>query len=86
MKTKLFGIPPLVLCFPSLMALTPEEAKSFNEYGDFAAISYVMNCEPIGITAFKWSLLILTCLAAISIIFAIVLCVFKRYDKLSFKE
>ena len=36
MKTKFLGILPLVLCIPSLMALTPEEAESFNEYGDFA--------------------------------------------------
>ena len=67
-------------------SLTPEEAKSFSECGDFAAISYVMNCEPIGITVFKWSLLILTCFAVIGIIFAIVMCVVKRYDKLSFRQ
>ena len=35
MKTKFFRILPLFLCVPSLMALTPEEAESFNEYSDF---------------------------------------------------
>ena len=35
MKAKILGILPLLLFVPSLMALTPEEAESFNEYSDF---------------------------------------------------
>ena len=35
MKTKIFGILPLLLCTPSLMALTPEEADSNIGYSDF---------------------------------------------------
>ena len=59
---------------------------TINNIDTFVAISYAMNCEPIGITVFKWSLLILTCLAVIGITFAIVMCVVKRYDKLSFRQ
>ena len=35
MKAKILGILPLLLFVPSLMALTPEEAESSNEYSDF---------------------------------------------------